>query len=230
VAPHLWFEHLFEALKHPNFGLSQSSIDPCFLASPNLMVVCFVDDLGVSARSKATMDEFVAKLRSQGLDLEIEGSFEQYLGIKFERTSVWDQLKGQKRTDCYDYHNFGTRELQTQPNARQSASPRKGRRWRCNVRDMELPSVVGMLLHLSTNTRPDISLAVSQVGRFSSNPKQSFATAIKTIGRYLAGTRDKGMILKPRGDFKLEMICDADFAGLYKRDPDRSTDSVPDSS
>jgi hypothetical protein len=32
--------------------------------------------------------------------------------------------------------------------------------------------------------------------------------------------------MKPRGDLKLEMFCDADFAGLYKREPDRSLDSA----
>jgi hypothetical protein len=30
----------------------------------------------------------------------------------------------------------------------------------------------------------------------------------------------------PRGDLKLEMFCDADFAGLYKRERDGSVDSV----
>jgi hypothetical protein len=78
------------------------------------------------------------------------------------------------------------------------------------------PSIIGMLLYLSTNTRPDISFAVSQVGRFSSAPKQSHARAVKTIFRYLAGT----------GDLNLELFCDADFAGLYKRDDDRSLDSA----
>ena len=39
VAPRLWFEQLFEALLHPDFNLRQSTIDPCFLASPHLMVV-----------------------------------------------------------------------------------------------------------------------------------------------------------------------------------------------
>jgi len=87
-------------------------------------------------------------------------------------------------------------------------------------------SVVGMLLYLCTNTRPDISFAVSQAARFSSNPKQSHATAIKTIIRYLAGTADKGMILKPRTDLKLELYCDADFAGLYKRESDHNPDAA----
>ena len=40
-------------------------------------------------------------------------------------------------------------------------------------------SVVGMLLYLSMNTRPDIAFAVSLVAWFTSNPKQSHASAVK---------------------------------------------------
>ena len=49
-------------------------------------------------------------------------------------------------------------------------------------------SVVGMLLYLSGNTRPDITFAVSQVARFTHNPRKSHATALKMIVRYLSGT------------------------------------------
>ena len=54
-----------------------------------------------------------------------------------------------------------------------------------------------MLLYLSTNTRPDISFAVSQVCRFGADPKQSHASAVKTLLRYLKGTADKGMLIRP---------------------------------
>jgi hypothetical protein len=87
-------------------------------------------------------------------------------------------------------------------------------------------SVVGMLLYLSTNTRPDIAFAVSQVARFSHNPKKSHASAIKTIVRYLQRTYDKGMIVKPTGDLTLDCYVDADFAGLHRRDPDSSPSSA----
>ena len=40
-----------------------------------------------------------------------------------------------------------------------------------------------MSLSLSTNTRPDIALTVSQVAQFTSNPKQSHASAVKMIIR-----------------------------------------------
>jgi hypothetical protein len=45
-----------------------------------------------------------------------------------------------------------------------------------------------MLLYLSTNTRPDIAYGVSQAARFTSSPKQSHATAVKMIVRYLIAT------------------------------------------
>ena len=81
------------------------------------------------------------------------------------------------------------------------------------------PSIIGMLLYLSTNTRPDIAYAVSQVARFTHDPKQSHATAVKRIVRYLAGSKDKGTIMRPDGTLTLNSMSDADFAGLYKVDP-----------
>jgi hypothetical protein len=80
-------------------------------------------------------------------------------------------------------------------------------------------SVCGMLLYLSTNSRPDITYAVSQVCRFSHDPKQSHAAGVKRIVRYLAGTKDKGTIFKPNGTLSLDSMSDSDFAGLYNIDP-----------
>ncbi|KAI2494002.1 hypothetical protein MHU86_20533 [Fragilaria crotonensis] len=84
-----------------------------------------------------------------------------------------------------------------------------------------------MLLYLSTNTRPDIAFAVSQVARFCHNPKRSHASAVKTLVRYLLHrTSDMGMIVKPTGTLNLDCYVDADFAGLHGRDPDRSPTSA----
>ena len=88
-------------------------------------------------------------------------------------------------------------------------------------------SVVGMLLYLSTNTRPDIAFAVSQVARFSSNPKQSHAAAVKRIVRYLAHTVNKGTIFTPKAEeYRLDCYVDADFAGLHGREPEDNPTSA----
>ena len=92
--------------------------------------------------------------------------------------------------------------------------------------DWNYRAIIGMLLYLSTNTRIDISFAVSQVARHSNNPKKSHATAVKTILRYLKKTKDQGMIIKPCKEPRLDLYVDADFAGLFGQENDRNPDSV----
>jgi hypothetical protein len=88
-------------------------------------------------------------------------------------------------------------------------------------------SIIGMLLYLSGNTRPDISYAVSQVARFSHAPKQSHAIAVKKILRYLKRTSTMGTIISiSKRELILDCFVDADFAGLFKRDPDHEPSSV----
>ena len=83
------------------------------------------------------------------------------------------------------------------------------------------PSVVGMLLYLAGNSRPDIAFAVNQAARFTHEPKQSHAVAVKRIVRYLKGTRDRGLIFRPSVDWKVDCYVDANFCGLWgSEDPD----------
>ena len=57
--------------------------------------------------------------------------------------------------------------------------------------------VIGMLGYLQGTTRPDIAMATHQFARFNNNPKLSHEQAVKSIGRYIWDTRDKGIIYRP---------------------------------
>jgi hypothetical protein len=81
--------------------------------------------------------------------------------------------------------------------------------------DWGYASVVGMLMYLANNTRPDIAFATHQCARFTHNPKKSHARAVKRIARYLIGTRDKGLKIKQSKELCVDCYCDADFAGLF---------------
>ena len=84
-----------------------------------------------------------------------------------------------------------------------------------------MPSVVGMLLYLSGNSRPDIAFAVNQAARFTHDPKESHAIAVKRIVRYLIATKDRGLTFRPSFDWKVDCFVDADFCGLWgSEDPD----------
>ena len=78
-------------------------------------------------------------------------------------------------------------------------------------------SVIGKLNFLEKSTRPDLAYAVHQCARFSSNPKQSHAEAVKKIGRYLVSTRDKGIFMQPQVDHSFDCWVDANFAGDWNQ-------------
>ena len=217
VAPKLWYEHLFKALKEDGFVVSK--FDPCLLFKKDMMLVVYVDDVGISAKRKQDVDEMVERLKKRGFELTREGSFSEFLGIKFEKMAdgainmtqkglIQKILEASGMTDCNpNWTPASSTPLGSDPDGEPMDEP-----W--NYR-----SIIGMLLYLTTNTRPDCALAVSQAARFSHDPKQSHATAVKTIVRYLKRTSDKGMIVRPTGVLSLEDYVDASFAGNYAVEP-----------
>jgi hypothetical protein len=82
-------------------------------------------------------------------------------------------------------------------------------------------SLIRKLNFLEKSTRPDIAYAA----RFMSDPKKSHGEAVKRIGRYLLGTRSKGIQLKPDKAKGFECYVDANFCGdwdqaIAPEDPD----------
>jgi hypothetical protein len=75
-------------------------------------------------------------------------------------------------------------------------------------------SVIGKLNYLEKASRPDIAYAVHQCARFSESPKEEHTNAVKLIGRYLLGTKDKGTEMIPVNK-SFEVYSDADFSGNW---------------
>ena len=55
-----------------------------------------------------------------------------------------------------------------------------------------------------------------QCARFTEHPKRCHAEAVKRIGRYLLGTRDKGLIINPKTPWHFDCWVDADFPGNWR--------------
>ena len=60
-------------------------------------------------------------------------------------------------------------------------------------------SLVGSLMYLTTCTRPDLSMAVSTLSRFCSNPGKAHWEAARRVLRYVKGTMGEGLVYK-RGE------------------------------
>jgi transposase InsO family protein len=84
--------------------------------------------------------------------------------------------------------------------------------------DNEYCSLVGSLLYLSVNTRPDISFAVSSLSRYMNAPTMQHMIAAKHVLRYLRKFPDLGLFYRRRTEGVslqqiLHVYADADFAG-----------------
>ena len=218
--------HLRSALIN-NLGRKECPHDKYLLYRENLLLVLYVDDAGIAAPTRKHIDDFVKELKDLKFDLDIEDDFNSYLGIGTEPFT--DESRHMTQSGLI-MKILRTTKLETcKPNrtpARQFGLSSDPDGEPFDQSEFNYASVVGMLLYLSNNTRPDITFAVSQVARFTSAPKISHAKAIKQIVRYLAGTIDKGQIVKPDGTYNLRTWVDADFSGMHGQEPESNPNSA----
>lgn len=73
--------------------------------------------------------------------------------------------------------------------------------------------VVGTLMYLMVETRPDVAYAVSVVSRFMTNPNSEHMTAVKRIFRYLQGTADLSITYGAAEAPEIVGFTDSDYGG-----------------
>ncbi|KAI2506516.1 Reverse transcriptase (RNA-dependent DNA polymerase) [Fragilaria crotonensis] len=91
VAPRLWYQHLSEALREEGFKACAN--DPCLLYKDTIMVVLYVDDLGIAYRDQNDLDKLFANLEAKSLTFTREGTFTDFLGINFTRDTTNGTLR-----------------------------------------------------------------------------------------------------------------------------------------
>ena len=77
--------------------------------------------------------------------------------------------------------------------------------------DVPYNSLIGSLQYAAITTRPDISMAVSNLSRFLSEPNSKHWEAGKRVLRYLKGTIDLGLLLGGQDSCTLTGYCDSDW-------------------
>jgi hypothetical protein len=154
-------------------------------------------------------------MKAVGLNLTVEGDISDCLGVQIDRINentfnlsqphlINDVLKelrldGQnvaiKKTTVASSRTL-CRHLDSQP----------------FDEHFNYPQVIGQLNYLEKCSRLDISCAVHQAARFVSNPRIQHGKALKWLGRYPVGSRDKGMIYSPSNQ-SFDVYVDASFTG-----------------
>jgi hypothetical protein len=64
-------------------------------------------------------------------------------------------------------------------------------------KDWKYHTAIGILTYLQGNTHPEISMATHQLVQFCQDPRLSHEQATTHRGRYLAHTKDRGIVYEP---------------------------------
>ena len=218
-APRTFFEKLREGLLER--GYVQSHNDPCLFMKKGIMCIVYVDD---TIFAGADADVLEHEIRTLGVSdseqrhtfqLRNEGEVDAFLGIQITKTGertfeltqtglIAKVLETAQMSEC----NGVDTPTGPVPVGSDADGPPFAEAW--NYR-----TIVGMLMFLSANTRPDISYAVHQAARFSHAPRHSHDVAVKRILRYLKTTNDKGMSIAPSMNNRVDCYVDSDFAGTF---------------
>jgi hypothetical protein len=210
-SPKTFFEKLRDGIVQR--GFVQSIHDPCLFMKKDLICVIYVDDTIFAGPDATKIQEVIKSLgvsnfeEQHKFELRDEGKVGEFLGIRITKqadgnfyltqTSLMEKVL---KAAGLQYCNRCLTPVSTTP----VGSYMDG-----------TPFIVGMLMYLAANTRPDITYAVHQAARYTDDPRASHALAIKRILRYIKGTKDKRIYFKPDGTEKIDCYVDSYFAGLF---------------
>ena len=197
-----------------------------------MICVIYVDDTIFAGPSQKDIDKEVKVLgikkpnEEHSLEIRDEGKLSAFLGIKIEQRQqnefylsqpglINKVLKVAEMKDCNPNKTPTTLE-QLGPDV---DGKKMDERW-------DYTFIIGMHMYLANNTRPDIAYAVHACACYTHNPKQIHATAINHILRYVKGTSEKGILLRPNQNETLDCYVDSDCAGIYNSYPDQDPGST----
>ena len=219
-APLHWFVKLRTALMDPKRGFTQSKIDPCMFYKKDMVILCYVDDCLFYSPDTTKITAMVDGLKADKFDITVEDDVSAFLGIEIHMEG--DQIKMvqpgliEKVLKAVGMEECNVKHTPAGPNP--LGTNADGEPFN---EDWEYSSVVGMMMYLCSNTRPDIQYAVHQCARFNHCPRSTHADAVRHICRYLKGTADKGILFKPDANLRLDCYVDADFAGLWRHEDEQ---------
>jgi hypothetical protein len=225
-AGRVWNKHLNKGLT--KLGFKVSAVDPCVYYHGHAVFMLYIDDGIFAGPSKSEIAMLIKRMQAE-FTVTDEGDIKEYLGVLVERQSdgtlklsqpqlikqILEDLWFNSRTKSKPTPAPGGQLLEREIDSEAMED------------DFHYRSVIGKANFLEKSTRLDIAVAVHQCARFSSEPKQSHADAVRYFGRYLQGTQDEGLILDPKNDKLFECWVNADFLGQYvKGAQDLALDSM----
>ena len=220
-AERLWYQHLRDFLLDQDF--TNDTTLPCVFVhkkGPEFVILAvYVDDINLIGTESAC--QYAIKRLESRFDIKFLGKTSLCLALQISHLPDGAVLLHQTAYTRRILKHFGMHH------ANSLAAPMIGQSHTfqdpytpANEEEEEVDkpgylAAMGALLYLVTFMRPDISFAVSTLGRHSQKPTVRHWAGVKHLFRYLRGTKDLGLLYSRDGVSKVVGYADAG----YKSDP-----------
>ena len=221
-------EILTTCLPSSKYQFSRGKLDACVYrcAKTGVVLVHHIDDFDICGPEETLIDLLTVQLPANGCKLKMGE-------IEYPRrgNSMTSEFLGRKKINVENAIITKPNERHIQTILRQlglenaKPSPVPGKKLDLkqdtllNEKDKATyASCVGSGIYLAQD-RPDIKFSVKELARRIREPRQCDYNNLKTLGRYLVGTKDCGHITKISEDLDtkkaipLHSYCDSDWAG-----------------
>ncbi|XP_019168916.1 PREDICTED: uncharacterized protein LOC109164824 [Ipomoea nil] len=209
-APRAWFKRLHDFLISTGFLASITDVSLFHYTSGDsrVFLLVYVDDIIMMGNDTSPVTVLLHrlattfKIRDLGTPSFFLGIETLTLGDSFllsQRRYMQDILSRSGMTDC---KALATPALVTRPTTSSSASFENPTQYR---------RIVGALQYL-TITRPDLAYSVNRLCQFIHSPTDDHWSLLKRVLRYIKGTQDYGLRLRPSATTDLHAYFDSDWA------------------
>ena len=217
-AANTWFDHLTKGLDKR--GYIQSTTDPCLWFNEDTIILIYVDDVIIFSKSEKSIDVLVQSLQEgeEKYVLTDEGDIDKYLGVDI---FIHNEKSFELRQPFLIDRCLAAMDMNPETNPKNTPVTKpllhKDKDGQDRKFTWNYGQVIGMLNYLQSTSRPDISMATHQCARFCQDPKALHERAVRQIGKYLLGTKTRGIKYYPDASKGIECFVDADFAGNWNR-------------
>ena len=197
-------------------GFTQGQVDNCVFVKNTrkrrIFVAIYVDDVLVAAKDLSLVEEFKRKLAGE-IEIRDMGEVKNFLGLQIRRGESWFSVNQEKLIADYA-EKFKAVEMKEIRNLPPVESLDFGDDFLSREEATMYRSLVGGLLYIANQTRPDASFPVNFLSRFMQRPTRlHLRYAMKVLG-YLYFTKEKKIYLGRLNDRGMEAYSDASFGNL----------------
>lgn len=212
-APKCWFEKIYGILT--KLGFKQGKVDQCVFQKGDtgneIFVLLYVDDLLVASADLEEVKRFKLEL-AKLVEIRDLGQLKTFLGLQIEFDERRNCFTMSQEKLIADYaEKFNLVDAKQVKRIPQVETIDFGEEKLTGEYATKYKSLIGGLLYVANQTRPDVTFPVNFMSRFMKEPTELHLKYAKRILQYLYATRTRRLYLGKLDETLLLGFSDASF-------------------